>query len=137
MDLDVLLQTTQSKYNSETLSALEIAEQMTYLDHEIFVAIRSEEFLGQKWTKPEKYTLSPHVALMSTRFNEVSNLIVTDAITQPNQTARIACMEKWAAVGDICRVLHNFNGVMQVCSAFNNAALFRLKKTYDKMSKTV
>lgn len=31
-----------SKESIETLSALEIAEQMTYLDHQIFLAIRSE-----------------------------------------------------------------------------------------------
>lgn len=31
-----------SKESIETLSALEIAEQMTYLDHQIFVYIRSE-----------------------------------------------------------------------------------------------
>ena len=46
-------------------------------------------------------------------------------------------MEKWAAVGDICRVLHNFNGVLQICAAFTNSAVFRLKKTHDKLSKTV
>lgn len=34
--------TTSSKESIETLSALEIAEQMTYLDHQIFLSIRSE-----------------------------------------------------------------------------------------------
>jgi hypothetical protein len=33
---------TPSKENIETLSALEIAEQMTYVDHQIFVSISSE-----------------------------------------------------------------------------------------------
>lgn len=33
---------TPSKESIETLSALEIAEQMTYLDHQIFINIRSE-----------------------------------------------------------------------------------------------
>jgi hypothetical protein len=46
-------------------------------------------------------------------------------------------MEKWVAVGDICRVLHNFNGVLQICAAFTNSAVYRLKKTYEKLSKTV
>lgn len=32
----------QSKESIETLSALEIAEQMTYLDYQIFVSITSE-----------------------------------------------------------------------------------------------
>jgi len=49
IDLDVLLSPPQkpSKETIETLSALEIAEGMTYLDHKIFVSIQSEEFLGQ------------------------------------------------------------------------------------------
>lgn len=51
--------------------------------------------------------------------------------------ARVAAIEKWTAVADICRCLHNFNGVLQVCAAFTNAAVFRLKKTWDKVPKTV
>ena len=33
---------TPSEESIDTLSALDIAEQMTYLDHQIFMAIRSE-----------------------------------------------------------------------------------------------
>ena len=56
VDLDVLLSPplNASKDNIETLSALEIAEVMTYLDHKIFVDIQSEEFLGQAWMKENK-----------------------------------------------------------------------------------
>lgn len=51
--------------------------------------------------------------------------------------ARVAAIEKWTAVADICRCLHNFNGVLQICAAFTNAAVYRLKKTWDKVPKTV
>lgn len=54
-----------------------------------------------------------------------------------NMQARVAAIEKWTAVADICRCLHNFNGVLQVCAAFTNAAVFRLRKTWDKVPKTV
>lgn len=54
-----------------------------------------------------------------------------------NISSRVAAIEKWTAVADICRCLHNFNGVLQVCAAFTNAAVFRLKKTWDKVPKTV
>lgn len=50
---------------------------------------------------------------------------------------RVSAIEKWTAVADICRCLHNFNGVLQVCAAFTNAAVYRLKKTWDKVSKPV
>ncbi len=110
---------------------------MTYLDHEIFVAIRSEEFLGQAWTKDDKEVRAPHITLMSRRFNEVSRLVVSDIMRQSTLASRLLAMEKWAAVGDICRVLHNFNGVIQITAAFNNSSVYRLKKTNEKLSKTV
>lgn len=51
--------------------------------------------------------------------------------------ARVAAIEKWTAVADICRCLHNFNGVLQICAAFQFAAIFRMKKTWDKVPKNV
>ncbi|XP_054288606.1 ras-specific guanine nucleotide-releasing factor 2-like [Macrosteles quadrilineatus] len=138
VDLDLLLAppVTPSKESIETLSALEIAEQMTYLDHQIFVAIRSEEFLGQAWMKTDKATKAPHIILMTRRFNEVSQLVVSEIVRRSNINARINAIEKWAAVADISRCLHNFNGVLQICAAFTNSSVFRLKKTWEKVSKT-
>ena len=46
-------------------------------------------------------------------------------------------LEKWTAVADICRCLHNFNGVLQICAAFTNSSVFRLKDTWKRVSKTV
>lgn len=49
VDLDLLLTapSVPSRESIETLSALEVAEGMTLLDHKIFVCIQSDEFLGQ------------------------------------------------------------------------------------------
>ncbi|CAG5099509.1 Similar to RASGRF1: Ras-specific guanine nucleotide-releasing factor 1 (Homo sapiens) [Cotesia congregata] len=128
--------TIQTKENIETLSALEIAEQMTYLDHKIFINILSEEFLGQAWMKADKTVRAPHIILMTKRFNEVSQLVVSEIIRRTNLSARVTAIEKWAAVADICRVLHNYNGVLQICAAFTNSSVYRLKKTWEKVSKT-
>ncbi|XP_054009578.1 ras-specific guanine nucleotide-releasing factor 2-like isoform X2 [Hylaeus anthracinus] len=138
VDLKKLLAppTVQSKESIETLSALEIAEQMTYLDHKIFISISSEELLGQAWMKTDKATRAPHIILMTKRFNEVSQLVVSEIIQRSNLSARVAAIEKWAAVADISRVLHNYNGVLQICAAFTNSSVFRLKKTWEKVSKT-
>jgi hypothetical protein len=51
--------------------------------------------------------------------------------------SRVAAIEKWTAVADICRCLHNFNGVLQICAAFTNSAVYRLRKTWEKVPKTV
>ncbi|PVD19918.1 hypothetical protein C0Q70_20412 [Pomacea canaliculata] len=136
VDLEKLLTPTQvRKYNFDTLSALDIAEQLTYLDHQIFIAIRSEELLGQAWMKPDKGNKAPHVLLVSKRFNEVSRLVVSEIVSRGNMQDRVACIEKWAAIADICRCMHNYNGVLQICAAFVNSSVYRLKKTWEKLSK--
>ncbi|XP_042209982.1 ras-specific guanine nucleotide-releasing factor 2-like isoform X2 [Homarus americanus] len=127
---------TPSKESIETLSALEVAEQMTYVDHQIFVAIRSEEFLKTAWMKPDKQIKAPNILLITRRFNEVSRLVASEVIRGATLASRTAVIEKWVAVADICRCLHNFNGVLQVCAAFQNSSVFRLKKTWEKVSKT-
>ena len=77
VDLSKLLTPPEisSMDNFDTLSALDIAEQLTYLDHKIFISIRSEELLGQAWMKPDKSHRAPHVLLVSKRFNEVCDLL--------------------------------------------------------------
>ncbi|XP_030755990.1 ras-specific guanine nucleotide-releasing factor 2-like [Sitophilus oryzae] len=124
-----------SKERIETLSALEIAEQLTYIDHQIFMQICPEELMGQAWMKEDKEIRAPHIVLMTRRFNEVSRLVASEILRRPSMAARVAAIEKWATVADIARCLHNFNGVLQICSAFTNAGIFRLKRTWEKVSK--
>ncbi|CAH2087282.1 unnamed protein product [Euphydryas editha] len=125
-----------TKENIETLSALEIAEQMTYLDYQIFSSIHSEEFLGQAWTKSDKAVRAPHILMMTAHFNHISNLVISEILKKNTLIGRVAAIEKWAAVADIARCLHNFNGVLQICAALSNTSIFRLKKTWEKVSKT-
>nr|XP_049702319.1 ras-specific guanine nucleotide-releasing factor 1 [Helicoverpa armigera] len=125
-----------TKESVETLSALEIAEQMTYLDYQIFSSINSEEFLGQAWTKADKAERAPHILMMTAHFNHISNLVISEILKKYTLAGRVAAIEKWAAVADIARCLHNFNGVLQVCAALSNTSVYRLKKTWEKVSKT-
>ncbi|KAF7269538.1 hypothetical protein GWI33_017431 [Rhynchophorus ferrugineus] len=124
-----------SRERIETLSALEIAEQLTYIDHQIFMQISPEELMGQAWMKEDKDKRAPHIVMMTKRFNEVSRLVASEILRRPNMASRVSAIEKWATVADITRCLHNFNGVLQICSAFTNASIFRLKRTWEKVSK--
>ncbi|XP_074594267.1 ras-specific guanine nucleotide-releasing factor 1-like isoform X2 [Brevipalpus obovatus] len=139
IDLDMLLAppVNPCRENFDRISAMEIAEAMTYLDHKIFISIQSGEFLGQAWMKNEKTTKAPHILLMTRRFNEVSRLVASEIMHACDIQKRVLVIEKWTAVADICRMLHNFNGVLQICAALTNSAIFRLKKTWDRISKTV
>ena len=67
----------------------------------------------------------------------MSALVVFEVVTPTEVSCRAQAIEKWTAVADICRCLHNFNGVLQICSAFTSASAFRLKSTWAKISKSV
>lgn len=103
----------------------------------IIYLITHREFFGRAWMKDDKNIKAPHIILMTKRFNELSQLVASEIMRKNNVAARVITIEKWAAVADISRCLHNFNGVLQICSAFTNSSVFRLKKTWEKVSKAV
>ncbi|KAM7147706.1 ras-specific guanine nucleotide-releasing factor 2 isoform 2-T2 [Molossus nigricans] len=119
----------------ETLSAMELAEQITLLDHIIFRSIPYEEFLGQGWMKLEKNERTPYIMKTSQHFNDMSNLVASQIMNYTDVSSRANAIEKWVAVADICRCLHNYNGVLEITSALNRSAIYRLKKTWAKVSK--
>uniref|UniRef100_A0A096NMW9 Ras protein specific guanine nucleotide releasing factor 1 n=1 Tax=Papio anubis TaxID=9555 RepID=A0A096NMW9_PAPAN len=65
----------------------------------------------------------------------ISNLIASEIIRNEDINARVSAIEKWVAVADICRCLHNYNAVLEITSSMNRSAIFRLKKTWLKVSK--
>uniref|UniRef100_A0A8C0GXQ5 Ras protein specific guanine nucleotide releasing factor 1 n=1 Tax=Chelonoidis abingdonii TaxID=106734 RepID=A0A8C0GXQ5_CHEAB len=119
----------------ENHSALEIAEQLTLLDHLVFKKIPYEEFFGQGWMKLEKNERTPYIMKNTKHFNDISNLIASEILRNEDVSARVSAIEKWVAVADICRCLHNYNAVLEITSSLNRSAIFRLKKTWLKVSK--
>uniref|UniRef100_A0A3Q1BTC1 Ras protein specific guanine nucleotide releasing factor 1 n=1 Tax=Amphiprion ocellaris TaxID=80972 RepID=A0A3Q1BTC1_AMPOC len=121
----------------ENHSALEIAEQLTLLDHVVFKVIPYEEFFGQGWMKNDKNEKTPYIMRTTKHFNDISNLIATEILHCEDVVSRVAVIEKWVAVADICRCLHNYNAVLEITSSLNRSSVFRLKKTWLKVSKQV
>ncbi|KAL0965731.1 hypothetical protein UPYG_G00285010 [Umbra pygmaea] len=119
----------------ESLSAMELAEQITLLDHIVFRSIPYEEFLGQGWMKLDKSERTPYIMKTSQHFNDMSNLVASQIIAHTDVGSRANSIEKWLAVADICRCLNNFNGVLEITSALNRSAIYRLKKTWAKVCK--
>ncbi|XP_042158096.1 ras-specific guanine nucleotide-releasing factor 2-like [Oncorhynchus tshawytscha] len=119
----------------ESLSAMELAEQITLLDHIVFRSIPYEEFLGQGWMKLDKSERTPYIMKTSQHFNDMSNLVASQIIAHTDVGSRANSIEKWLAVADICRCLNNYNGVLEITSALNRSAIYRLKKTWAKVCK--
>uniref|UniRef100_A0A669AWY4 Ras protein-specific guanine nucleotide-releasing factor 2b n=1 Tax=Oreochromis niloticus TaxID=8128 RepID=A0A669AWY4_ORENI len=126
---------TNKQHCFESLSAMELAEQITLLDHIVFRSIPYEEFLGQGWMKVDKTERTPYIMKTSQHFNDMSNLVASQIMTHTDVGSRANSIEKWVAVADICRCLNNYNGVLEITSALNRSAIYRLKKTWAKVSK--
>lgn len=79
-------------------------------------------------------------------------LVITEILSEPTVNGRVQCIEKWGkdlcdldsthsnvyllgTIADICRYLRNFNGVLQIMAAFVNSSVYRLKQTWDRISK--
>uniref|UniRef100_A0A8D0D323 Ras protein specific guanine nucleotide releasing factor 1 n=1 Tax=Sander lucioperca TaxID=283035 RepID=A0A8D0D323_SANLU len=119
----------------ESHSALEIAEQLTLLDHLVFKVIPYEEFFGQGWMKNDKNERTPYIMKTTKHFNDISNRIATEILQCDDVNLRVGVIEKWVAVADICRCLHNYNAMLEITSSLNRSSVFRLKKTWLKVSK--
>uniref|UniRef100_A0A8C9ZS15 Ras protein-specific guanine nucleotide-releasing factor 2b n=1 Tax=Sander lucioperca TaxID=283035 RepID=A0A8C9ZS15_SANLU len=119
----------------ESLPAMELAEQFTLLDHIVFRSIPYESFLGQGWMKVDKTERTPYIMKTTQHFNDMSNLVASQIMTHTDVGSRANSIEKWVAVADICRCLNNYNGVLEITSALNRSAIYRLKKTWAKVSK--
>jgi len=44
----------------------------------------------------------------------MSRLVSSEIVSQTSVQTRVGAIEKFAAVADICKCFHNFNGVLQV-----------------------
>ncbi|CAF0918598.1 unnamed protein product [Adineta steineri] len=119
----------------DQIAVSDVAEQMTLIDHKLFCALYSEELILQGWMKPGRDDLAPNVAGISRRFNEMCRLVITEILSQTTINGRVQCIEKWGTIADICRYLRNFNGVLQIMAAFVNSSVYRLKQTWDRISK--
>jgi len=119
----------------DKISATQLAEQLTFLEHLIFSKIPSHEFLNLSWMKSDKNVRAPNILRVTKRFNETSSLVASEILRRQSPSARATVIEKWAAVAEVCRNLHNFNSVLEISSAFMSSSIFRLKKTWEKVSK--
>uniref|UniRef100_A0A803VSW4 Ras protein specific guanine nucleotide releasing factor 1 n=1 Tax=Ficedula albicollis TaxID=59894 RepID=A0A803VSW4_FICAL len=118
----------------ENHSALEIAEQLTLLDHLVFKKIPYEEFFGQGWMKLEKNERTPYIMKNTKHFNDVG------------AAAGVGGWHGGMEWGDGMGGWHRegSSAPLWITSSLNRSAIFRLKKTWlktkaliDKLQKLV
>jgi len=97
----------------------------------IYFIIRITDRLYRKDVQPP---LSPNVIKMITRFNEVSNWVQTEILTELRPKYRLKLVEKFVDIADHLLQMNNLNGAFEISSALESAAIARLKSTLNQMS---
>jgi len=117
------------------IDSLEVARQLTLEDHNLFRQISFQDLLNKKWVEEE----SSHpcgVGRCIQRFNQVSAFYVKTIIMEGNLKKRIQVLDHFIVILSRLRTLQNFQGLMQGLGALQSAPIFRLKRTWDGLSKS-
>ncbi len=115
------------------LNPVEVARQLTILEHNLFSAIEGRELLNQCWNKEQKEADAPNVTLTIRRFNQMSGWITSLIVKVKPLKPRVALLRRFIDIADACKHLNNFNSVVEVVSGLQTTAVRRLTDTFDAL----
>eukprot|EP01087_Luapelamoeba_hula_P007536 TRINITY_DN1845_c0_g2_i5.p1 TRINITY_DN1845_c0_g2~~TRINITY_DN1845_c0_g2_i5.p1 ORF type:complete len:830 (+),score=177.60 TRINITY_DN1845_c0_g2_i5:734-3223(+) len=113
-----------------------IAEQMTLVHYSLFCEIDSTEFFNGGWSKKNAAQVSPRLLAYINRFNMISQWIQTQIVQTSNIETRADLIGRFIQMGKEFLRLHNFQDMMVVNAALNNAAISRLKASWALVQPT-
>nr|XP_005996268.1 PREDICTED: ral guanine nucleotide dissociation stimulator-like 1 isoform X2 [Latimeria chalumnae] len=117
-----------------------VAEQLTYMDAELFKKVVPHHCLGCIWSrrdKKENKHLAPTIRATISQFNAITKCVVSTILKEkelrPQLRAKI--IEKWIDVAHECRIMKNFSSLRAIVSALQSNPIYRLKKAWASVSK--
>ncbi|NXF33275.1 RGL1 protein, partial [Nyctibius bracteatus] len=119
-----------------------VAEQLTYMDAQLFKKVVSYHCLGCIWSqrdKKENEHLVPTIRATISQFNAVAKCVISTVLEnkelKTQQRAKI--IEKWIHIAHECRILKNFSSLRAIISALQSNSIYRLKKTWACVPKDI
>ncbi len=84
------------------LDPLEVAQQLSLIEYEIFEVLRPSEFFQQAWAKADADKSAPNIRASIARFNEVTRWIVTVVLQQEKLSKRVKVLVKLIQIAKVC-----------------------------------
>nr|KAF6414184.1 ral guanine nucleotide dissociation stimulator like 1 [Molossus molossus] len=117
-----------------------VAEQLTYMDAQLFKKVVPHHCLGCIWSqrdKKENKHLAPTIRATISQFNTLTKCVVSTILggkeLKTQQRARV--IEKWINIAHECRILKNFSSLRAIVSALQSNSIYRLRKTWAAVPK--
>lgn len=120
-----------------TMSADDIARQLTLIEFEIYSKIQTSEFINQAWAKEKTRHLAPNIRAAIDRFNLITKWVCTVILKEEKIRSRTKVMSKLIKVAKTLRSFANYHTLMAILSGLNEAPLFRLKHTQAELKPKV
>ncbi|CEH16051.1 Ras1 guanine nucleotide exchange factor [Ceraceosorus bombacis] len=117
------------------IDPLEMARQLTLIDSRLYNQIRPVECLGKAWSQSNGETIAKGIRDSISANNRVSGWVSESVLTQEDLKKRAAYVKHFVAIADRCFALNNFSSMMAIYSGLNNAALNRLRRTWDAVNQ--
>jgi hypothetical protein len=124
------------KFEFNDLDPVEVAQQLTLIEHDIFKDIQDVEFHHLNWKKEDpkvRRRLAPNILRMVERFNTVSFWVATEIVMKTDIKERVTALKKFISVAEALAAMNNFNGVMEVIAGLNLFAVERLRNTWAQI----
>lgn len=125
------------------IPAQEMARQVTLIEHAYFRRIRRAQVLNKEWKRERRMETAEDVCHMILHFNSIACWAQQEVLgggrsgeqTSPKQRAKV--LELMLTIANELRGMHNFNACCAILSGLSTTAIYRLKKTWQKLpSKT-
>ncbi|NXI44529.1 RGL1 protein, partial [Galbula dea] len=117
-----------------------VAEQLTYMDAELFKRVVPHHCLGCIWSQRHKEENKHLVATINatiSQFNAVSRCVTNTILKNKALKAqeRAKTIEKWICIASECRSLKNFSSLKAIISALQSNSICKLKKAWAYVKK--
>ncbi|XP_067894196.1 ral guanine nucleotide dissociation stimulator-like 1 [Heterodontus francisci] len=116
-----------------------VAEQLTYMDAELFKKVVIHHCLGCIWSqrhKKQNQHLATTIRATITQFNNITKCVISsilkDRNLKPDQRARL--LEKWITIAEKSRTINNYSSLRAIVAALQSSPIYKLRKTWAAVS---